>query len=110
MDGSTTPISHKTARAAPFVREFTNSPWTGHDCTRPARCSRAGRKHRAWQQAQTFHAAISDHGHRARSSLGCSGDIVFLLKARASWTRYALGRAIDTRLTLAALRSATEGA
>src|SRR5713101_8157096 len=25
-DGSTTPVSHKTARAAPFVREFANSP------------------------------------------------------------------------------------
>src|SRR6266511_2516984 len=28
MDGSTMSASHKTARAAPFLRGFTNSPWT----------------------------------------------------------------------------------
>jgi hypothetical protein len=29
MDGSTMSTSHKTARAAPFFRKFTNSLWTG---------------------------------------------------------------------------------
>jgi hypothetical protein len=31
MDGSTVSASHKTARAAPFLRGFTNSPWTGYN-------------------------------------------------------------------------------
>jgi hypothetical protein len=29
MDGSTMSTAHKTARAGPFLRGFTNSPWTG---------------------------------------------------------------------------------
>jgi len=29
MNGSTMSAAHKTARAAPFLRGFTNSPWTG---------------------------------------------------------------------------------
>src|SRR5438477_5997015 len=29
MDGSTMSAAHKTARTAPFLRGFTNSPWTG---------------------------------------------------------------------------------
>jgi type IV secretory pathway VirB10-like protein len=35
MDGSTMSTAHKTARAGPFLRGFTNSPWTG-----PARLRR----------------------------------------------------------------------
>ncbi len=39
--GSTTPVSHKTARADPFVPGFANSPWTA-----PNHCDRRSRNRR----------------------------------------------------------------
>src|SRR5213080_4418195 len=53
MDGSTTPVSHKTACADAFMRGFTNSPWTGccgrrrQLCDRTEVCARPGRMERA---------------------------------------------------------------
>jgi len=65
MDGSTMSASHKTARAAPFLRGFTNSPWTslsprerrgarggGSAAHRASGVCRGGKKFRAGLEAE----------------------------------------------------------
>jgi hypothetical protein len=59
MDGSTMSASHKTVHAAPFLREFANSPWTG-----------GGRGGNGLEKAKAFPTRIllgANHSSRQRN-------------------------------------------
>src|SRR5258708_23048824 len=54
MDGSTMSTAHKTARAGPFLRGFTNSPWTGRSSNLSMGCGCKRTLTLCWRRVRRF--------------------------------------------------------